>query len=98
MVRPLNNTSSTSTTVFPVHVERDFRRMNFWRGALIQIVAVHGNVEAANRHGNFPNVRKNFSKPVRERHAAIGNSDEHDCGAEFSLRSAISCAMRVSAR
>src|SRR5271170_529687 len=66
---------------FAAYVERNFRWVNFWRGAAVQIVAVHGNVETADRNILFPDFRKNFSEPLCERHAAGGNPDEHDFGA-----------------
>ena len=40
--------------------------MNCRRGAVRQIVAVHGDIQHADGHGQLPDLRENFSEPERQ--------------------------------
>jgi hypothetical protein len=57
--------------------------MDFRRGALVQIIAVHAHVKRADGHRLFPDFGQNVPQPPRERHTARGNADEDDVRADF---------------
>ena len=82
---------------FARHVEGDDRRMNLGRSSLVKIVAVHGNIQVAARHGlpqiSARRVANRSAKGPPPRWMPTSTTS-----ALASLRSAISWAIRVSAR
>ena len=57
--------------------------MNLGRGALIEVIAVHGDIQTSGRDGVSPNRREKFAEAFGERQAAALDADEHDQFAGF---------------
>ena len=59
------------------YIERDIRGVNGGGGALVQVVAVHGGVQDADRHGLVPDAGQDFPEPEREMVAQGRDADQH---------------------
>ena len=85
MVRPVWNTSSTSTTTASSMPTRGQRgRADGARGLAMQVVAVHRDVEprrsVPRRRMRGSTHGERVREPMREGKAARGNSEEDDVG------------------
>ena len=77
-VRPLNSTSSTSTTVLAVTSKGTCVGWTWRREAAVEIVAVHGDIEVAGRNGVAPDAGEQRAEtPGKENAAALDADDRH---------------------
>src|SRR5690349_7794673 len=57
--------------------------MDLWCGAMVEVVAMHGDIEVAARHGLTPNGCERCAEAFGERHTAALNANKHDVRADF---------------
>jgi hypothetical protein len=57
--------------------------MDFGRGAAVEVVAVHGDIKAADRDRMFPNIGEQFAEAFRQGVAAGGYADEDNASRDF---------------
>ena len=67
----------------PGHIERNDRGLDVGRDALVEVVPVHADIQAAGRDGLPPNPRQQRAQPLRQRHPAALDADQHHLAAGF---------------
>ena len=82
---------------FAGDIERDHCGMHLRSGVAVQIIAMHADIQAADQDGVVPDFLQNRRQAFGQENSAALHPDQRHF-ALFSLRSAISWAMRVSAR
>jgi len=68
---------------FTGHIKRNHRGMDFWSGALVEVVAVHRNVEDADGDRLGPDFRKDFAEPFGQMVATHRNTGQNHFCAVF---------------
>jgi hypothetical protein len=83
------NRSSAEEDVVDEHdglagdVEGNNGGLDIRRGALIEVVTMHADIEAADRDRMFPNIGEYFGEALGEGNAAALDSDQDDIGARL---------------
>jgi len=68
---------------FAGDIERDDGRLDVRRGALVQIISMHGNIQVAGGNRMLPDLREQAGQFFRERHSAALYADQRHFRARF---------------